>query len=93
MTALGALKALPAIDRLLDRLGDASPTIRAAAVTALAAIEGPEFLQVLSGVDPDPDWTVRAAVVAALGTLGDAVPEAAWKPYLDDTTAAPGRPR
>ena len=85
MTALGALKAQPAIDRLLDRLGDPSPTIRAAAVTALAAIEGPEFLQVLSGVDPDPDWTVRAAVVTALGTLGDAVPEAAWKPYLDDT--------
>jgi cyclophilin family peptidyl-prolyl cis-trans isomerase/HEAT repeat protein len=85
VVALGALKAVPAIDRLLDRLGDGSPTMRAAAVTALAAIEGPEFLQVLSGVDPDPDWTVRVAVVTALGTLGDVVPEAAWKPYLDDT--------
>jgi cyclophilin family peptidyl-prolyl cis-trans isomerase/HEAT repeat protein len=85
VAALGALKAAPAVDRLLDRLGDASPTMRAAAATALAAIQGPEFLQVLSGVDPDPDWTVRAAVATALGGLGDAVPEAAWKPYLDDT--------
>ena len=85
VVALGALKAAPAVDRLLDRLGDASPTMRGAAVTALAAIEGPEFLQILSGIDPDPDWTVRAAVVTALGTLGDAVPEAAWKAYIDDT--------
>ncbi len=85
VTALGALKAAPAVDRLLDRLADPSPTMRAAVVGALASIEGPAFLQVLSGVDPDPDWRVRVAVATALGTLGDAVPEAAWKPYLDDT--------
>jgi cyclophilin family peptidyl-prolyl cis-trans isomerase/HEAT repeat protein len=85
VTALGAVKAAPAIDRLLDRLTDPSPTLRAAAVTALAAIDGENFVQVLSGVDPDPDWTVRAAVVTALGTLGDRVPDGAWRPYLDDT--------
>jgi cyclophilin family peptidyl-prolyl cis-trans isomerase/HEAT repeat protein len=85
VTALGALKAAPAIDRLLDRLADPSAAMRGAAITALAAIDGENFLQVLSGIDPDPDWRVRVAVATALGTLGDAVPEGAWKPYLDDT--------
>jgi cyclophilin family peptidyl-prolyl cis-trans isomerase/HEAT repeat protein len=84
VSALGALKATAALDRLLDRLADPWPVMRVAAVTALAAIDGENFLQVLSGIDPDPDWTVRNAVVNALATLGDAVPDAAWKPYLDD---------
>ena len=82
--ALGALKAAPAVERLLDRLADPSAAMRAAAIGALAAIDGENFLQVLSGIDPDPDWRVRAAVATALGTLGDAVPQGAWKPYLDD---------
>jgi cyclophilin family peptidyl-prolyl cis-trans isomerase/HEAT repeat protein len=84
VNALGALKATAAIERLLDRLADPWPAMRAATVTALAAIDGENFLQVLSGIDPDPDWTVRTAVVNALATLGDAVPDAAWKPYLED---------
>jgi HEAT repeat protein len=82
--ALGALEATPAVERLLDRLADPSAAMRAAALGALAAIDGENFLQVLSGIDPDPDWRVRAAVATALGTLGDAVPQGAWKPYLDD---------
>ena len=84
VAALGGLKAAPALDRLLDRLGDPSPAMRAAAVAAIVAIDGENFLQVLSGLDPDPDWRVRAAVATALGTLGDRVPEGAWKPFIDD---------
>ncbi len=84
VNALGALKATAAVERLLDRLADPWPVMRAATVTALAAIDGENFLQVLSGVDPDPDWTVRNAVVNALATLGDIVPDAAWKPYVED---------
>jgi cyclophilin family peptidyl-prolyl cis-trans isomerase/HEAT repeat protein len=84
VAALGALHAAPAIDRLQDRLTDPWPAMRAASLTAIAAIDGDAFLQVLSGVDPDPDWTVRAAVVTALGSLGERAPEGAWKPYLDD---------
>jgi cyclophilin family peptidyl-prolyl cis-trans isomerase/HEAT repeat protein len=84
VTALGALKAVPALERLLDRLAAPSASMRAAAITALAAIDGENFVQVLSGIDPDPDWRVRAAVATALGSLGEAVPDAAWKPYLDD---------
>ena len=84
VTALGALHAAPAIDRLLDRLTDPWPAMRAASMAAIAAIDADAFVQVLSGVDPDSDWTVRAAVVTALGSLGERAPEGAWKPYLDD---------
>lgn len=84
VTALGALKAPPAFDLLLDYLVDPWPTLRAAAFGALAAIDPDGFIGVLSAMDVDPDWTVRAAVATALGTLGErgAGPLA---PYLSDS--------
>ena len=50
-------------------LTDSSPAIRAAALRAIAALD-PENLRVLlSGLDPDPHWSVRAALATMLGTL------------------------
>ena len=45
--------------------------IRAAALSAFARIDRDEFALVLSGLDPDPVWSVRAALATALGERGD----------------------
>jgi HEAT repeat protein/cyclophilin family peptidyl-prolyl cis-trans isomerase len=70
VTALGGLRAVPAVnDTLLDLLSDPKPAIRAAALGSTAAQDPEEFVTVLSGIDPDPNWTVRAALASVLGTL------------------------
>jgi cyclophilin family peptidyl-prolyl cis-trans isomerase/HEAT repeat protein len=57
------------VDDLLDRLTDASPPMRASALRALASIDPDNFVIVLSGLDPDPHWSVRASMATLLGTL------------------------
>jgi HEAT repeat protein/cyclophilin family peptidyl-prolyl cis-trans isomerase len=73
--ALVTLASLPPDRRLRARLvplvGDRSPWIRAAAISALAHTDRDDFALVLSGMDPDPVWWVRSALAAALGELGD----------------------
>ena len=44
--------------------------MRAAALTGLARIDADSFISIISGLDPDPHWSVRAALATALGTLG-----------------------
>ena len=67
--AIGGLH-VPAVgDALLDVLADASPAVRAAALRSLAAFDPENFIFVLSGLDPDPHWNVRAALATVLGTL------------------------
>jgi len=73
--ALRALAALPP-DRGLRAtvaalVGDERPWIRAAALPVLARLDREEFALVLSGLDPDPVWWVRAALAGALGASGD----------------------
>ena len=69
--ALGTIQpASPdAIDTLLDLLSDPSPVIRSAALRATAAINSENFVTILSGLDPDPHWSVRAALATTLATL------------------------
>src|SRR5207247_1842300 len=50
------------MDTLLDLLTDKSPSIRAAALRSVAALDSEGFVTVLSGLDPDPHWSVRAAL-------------------------------
>src|SRR5262249_9551984 len=57
------------IDDLMDLLTDPSPPVRAAALKATAALDPDNFLIVLSGLDPDPHWSVRASLATLLGTL------------------------
>ena len=56
-------------DTLLDLLSDPGPPIRAAALRSLAATDPETFVTVLSGLDPDGHWNVRAALATVLGTL------------------------
>jgi len=56
-------------DSLLDLLSDASPTIRAAALRSLSATDAESFITILSGLDPDPHWSVRAALATVLGSM------------------------
>ena len=67
--ALGELAAQDAEPELVDRLTARSPFVRAAALRALARVDQLSFTTVLSGLDPDPDWRVRAALADALTLL------------------------
>jgi cyclophilin family peptidyl-prolyl cis-trans isomerase len=72
--ALQSLARLPP-DRALRELivghaGHPSAFIRAAALTALVHTVPDEIALVLSGMDPDPEASVRAALATALGTAG-----------------------
>jgi len=73
--ALRALAVLPPDPSLRPRLvglvGERDPWIRAAALGALARTDRGDFALVLSGMDADPVWWVRAALAAALGDIGD----------------------
>ncbi len=67
--ALGAVHAPSAITPLLDFAGDPWPPMRAAALRALRDIDVAQFLVVLSGLEPDRHWSVRAAIASLMGTL------------------------
>jgi cyclophilin family peptidyl-prolyl cis-trans isomerase/HEAT repeat protein len=70
LTALGGLKSQEALPYAQDLLTADWPTMRAAATRAVAQIDPGNVLVVLSGLEPDPHWIVRAAQAEALGTLG-----------------------
>lgn len=57
------------VDALLDLLSSRQPWLRAATFRTVGALDADRFLTVLSGLDPDPEWSVRAAVAGALGAL------------------------
>ena len=69
VAVLGAFKAPEISDALLDVLADPSPAVRGAALRSLAAYDRDTFMTVLSGLDPDAHWNVRAALATVLGTL------------------------
>ena len=67
--ALGALHAPAAVTPLLDLVGDPWASMRAASLRALRDIDLQQFLVVLSGLEPDRHWSVRAAIASSMGTL------------------------
>jgi HEAT repeat protein/cyclophilin family peptidyl-prolyl cis-trans isomerase len=67
--AIGSLDVPAVADTLLDLLSDPSPAIRGAALRSVATRDPENFMAVLSGLDPDPHWSVRAALATILGTL------------------------
>jgi HEAT repeat protein/cyclophilin family peptidyl-prolyl cis-trans isomerase len=69
VTALGIMRSADALTIVQDYLTDPWPTLRAAALRAAAAIDPEQFVLVLSGMEPDPQWTVRAALAEVLATL------------------------
>ena len=75
LVALGTIRpaAAETLETLLDLLSDPAPAIRSAALRATAALDPENFVTVLSGLDPDPQWTVRASLASTLGTLAPGV--------------------
>ena len=70
VTAHRRHSALPAvIDTLLDLLSIRCRRFAASALRSLAALDAENFVTILSGLDPDPHWSVRAALATVLGTL------------------------
>ena len=67
--------------------------VRGAALRALAQLDREEFALVLSGLDPDPAWSVRAALAAALADAGDEISQGILLAMLKDEDARvhPGR--
>jgi cyclophilin family peptidyl-prolyl cis-trans isomerase/HEAT repeat protein len=84
LTALGALKSQEALPNVQDLLTDDWPTMRAAAVHAAAAIDKQGFLTLLSGMEPDPHWAVRAAIADVLATMPADVAIERLRAMLDD---------
>jgi len=73
VAAIGALGDAASADRLIDLASDPWPAMRAAALRALRQVDPDTFLMVLSGIDADPHWSVRAALASIFGTLDPAV--------------------
>jgi HEAT repeat protein len=69
VAALGGIRTSAVYDVVLDLVSDPSPDIRAAALRSGAMLDPEHFVTVLSGLDPDPDWSVRFALASVLGTL------------------------
>ncbi len=69
VTAIGTMRAADGLPTVQDLLTDPWPAMRVAALRAAAAIDADGFLLVLSSMDPDNQWIVRAALAEALATL------------------------
>ncbi len=67
--ALGALRATEGLSIVQDFLTDPWPTMRSTALRAAAAIDADSFVLVLSGMEPDSQWIVRATLAEVLSTL------------------------
>jgi HEAT repeat protein/cyclophilin family peptidyl-prolyl cis-trans isomerase len=85
VTALGQLRAPGSADLFVDLMTERWPSMRSAALTALAKVDPDTFVTVISGLDPDPHWSVRAALATALGTLGAERAQARLTVMLQDS--------
>jgi cyclophilin family peptidyl-prolyl cis-trans isomerase/HEAT repeat protein len=70
ISALAQLRSPQMVDLLIDLATAQWPSVRAAALQALARTDVDTFMTAVSGLDPDPHWSVRAALAAVLGDLG-----------------------
>ena len=67
--ALAAIGDPSIFDVMLELFTDPWPALRAAAFAAAATVNPDGFLLVISNVDRDRDWSVRAALAGVLATL------------------------
>jgi cyclophilin family peptidyl-prolyl cis-trans isomerase/HEAT repeat protein len=84
VSALATLRSTAALPYILDLVTDDWPTMRAAAIRAAAAIDREGLPTLLSGMEPDPHWIVRAAIADVLGSLPGERAAARLRPMLDD---------
>jgi cyclophilin family peptidyl-prolyl cis-trans isomerase/HEAT repeat protein len=84
VTALAELRSPATVDLFIDLLTDRSPSIRGAALAGLARSDREMFLSAISGLDPDPEWSVRSSMATALGQLEAAQAHPRLTLMLDD---------
>jgi cyclophilin family peptidyl-prolyl cis-trans isomerase/HEAT repeat protein len=84
VTALGTLRAAEGLPYLEDYATDRWPAMRIAALRAAAAIDPDHFVVVLGSLEPDRDWTVRAALAEVLAMLPHEVGLDRLEPMLAD---------
>jgi cyclophilin family peptidyl-prolyl cis-trans isomerase len=84
VTALGSLDALEQVNVVQDLMTDEWPVMRAAAIRAAASIDQESFVLLLSGMDRDPQWSVRAALADVLATLPPEIATDRLTPMLAD---------
>ncbi len=87
LLALGESAAAVSVDAFVDFLGDPQTTVRVAALQGFSKRDDDSFLTVLSGLDPDPHWSVRAALATVLGTKDPSRALPRLMPMLSDTDA------
>ena len=85
ITALSQLRSPEMVDLLIDLVSASWPAARAAALQALARTDVDTFIIAISGLDPDPHWSVRAALATVLGDLGRERAQAPLMAMLKDT--------
>jgi len=84
VSALAALRSEAGLPYVQDLVTDDWPTMRAAAIRGCAAIDPAGFPTLLSGMEPDPHWIVRAAIADALGSMPASFAVARLRVMLDD---------
>ena len=70
VTALAQVRSAESVELLIDLVSADWASVRAAALNALARTDVDVFISSISGLDPDPHWSVRAALATTLGDLG-----------------------
>lgn len=84
IVALGQLRHAGAVALLIDLVSASWPSVRSAALRALARTDTETFISAISGLDPDAHWSVRAALASTLGDLGKQRAEAPLTGLLRD---------
>jgi cyclophilin family peptidyl-prolyl cis-trans isomerase/HEAT repeat protein len=90
LEAVGALAALgspEAVAPLQDMVSARWAPLRGAALSAIATLDPTAFVFVLSGLDPDPSWIVRAQLASVLGSLDPQVARPKLRAMLTDGDA------
>jgi cyclophilin family peptidyl-prolyl cis-trans isomerase/HEAT repeat protein len=84
MAAYGTLAGRDQVDVLLELVAHQAPSMRGAAVRALARVDADVFLSVVASLDQDDDWTVRTALAQALGSIANGRGEPRLRTMLAD---------
>jgi len=85
IVALSRLRDPAAVELLIDLVSAQWPSVRAAALHALAQTDVDTFISSISALDPDAHWSVRASLAATLAGLDRERAQGPLTAMLDDT--------
>jgi len=84
VTALAQLRDPHSVELLIDLVSASWPSVRGAALNALAKTDVDTFVSAISSLDPDAHWSVRASLARTLGDLDRERAEAPLTAMLKD---------